>query len=119
MAEKAKMYGIKENRKEIMEIAEATQKSLSEDFNITITRAEGIPTIAAEFVKHMWEFLNKNKNANGPDIEINFLNMFQAGVSHLETADGEKDGNFTPYMNVGQIPRTIIKSDEMTEDEDM
>lgn len=111
----AKLVVFKENVKEISEISVMAQKILEEERNITISKAEAIPTIVYEFMISMFSYMGKEKSID-KDIMINLMHLFDFGITYRESEDGEKDGNFTPFMNPGQVCKTIIKSDEVTED---
>lgn len=111
----AKLVVFKENVKEINEISEMAQKVLDEERNITISQASAIPTIVYEFMTAMFSYMGKEKSVD-KDVMINLMHLFDFGITYRDSEDGEKDGNFTPFMNPGQICKTIIKSDEVTED---
>ena len=67
--------------------------------------------------KGWWTSLSKEKSMD-VDTEINLMDVLTVGISYRESEDGEKDGNFTPYAIPGQVFKTTIKSDEVTEDEE-
>lgn len=108
-----KLLEIRENQKEIAQIAKNTQEVLDEMHNITITDPSGIPTIAYRFIEQAIKFLNEKKE-KGKDIEINLMQLLDIGISH-RSSDGEKDGNFTPYVNPGQEFKLLVKTDNDTE----
>lgn len=109
--------GTSKERKDISEISEITQKVLKSERNINITMAEAIPTIAYEFLYAAAQFLERNKSTD-EDIVVNLMDLMTMGVTYRESDDGEKSGNFTPYVQPGTVLKTVIKSDEVTEDED-
>lgn len=119
-SENAKLVDFKgtpKEMKDLSEIAEMTQKVLKNECHINITMAEAIPTIAYEFLYSVAQFLDKNKDQN-TDTVVNIMNLLEMGVTYRESDDGEKDGNFTPFIQPGTIFKTLIKSDEMTEDDE-
>lgn len=109
--------GTSQEKKAIEEIAKIAQKVLRDERKINITMHEAIPTIAYEVLYATIQFLEKNKKAD-EDISVNFMNLFELGVTYRGSEDGEKEGNFTPYLQPGVVMKTVIKSDEMTEDEE-
>lgn len=113
----AKLIEIGESKKELEEISKITQEVLKRERNILITESQAIPTIVYEFLCSAARFLEKNKSTD-KDIVINLLDILDMGVTFRQSGDGEKDGNFTPYLQAGQVLKTVIKSDEMTEDEE-
>ena len=118
--ENAKLVDFKwtsKEMKDLSEISKMTQKVLKEERHISITMAEAIPTIAYEFLYSVAQYLEANKDPNS-DTVVNIMNLIEMGVTYRESADGEKEGNFTPFIQPGTIFKTIIKSDEMTEDDE-
>jgi hypothetical protein len=113
----ARLVEIRENEKEIMKIALKAQTVLTEENNISISHAEAIPSIAYVFMKEMIGYLNEHKSA-GTDVEINFMQLMDIGISHRENDDAEKEGNFTPFVRPGQEFKLLIKDDNATEDEE-
>ena len=113
--ESAKLIEFKEHGKELHEISEMAKKALDHNRNIVISQSAAIPTIVHEFMYSMFEYLSKQKSTD-KDVMINFMNLFDFGITYRESDDAEKDGNFTPFMTPGQICKTIIKSDELTEE---
>ena len=118
--ENAKLIDLTGTRKEIAAItaiAEAAQENLKSQHNIDVTMALALPTIAYEFLYAAAQYLDKNKSTD-TDVTVNLMNLFEMGVTYRESNDGEKDGNFVPFILPGTIFKTVIKSDEMTEDDD-
>lgn len=109
--------GTSQERKAIDEISKIAQKVLKDERKINITMHEAIPTIAYELLYAAMQYLEKNKSTD-EDLSVNFFNLLEMGVTYRESEDSEKDGNFTPYLQPGVIMKTVIKSDEVTEDED-
>jgi hypothetical protein len=114
--ENARLIEIRQNEKEIQKIAERAQKFLDEENHIVISHAQAIPTIAYAFLRETINFLNENKSA-GNDIEINVMQLLDLGISHRESDDAEKEGNFTPYARAGQEFKLLVKDDDATEEE--
>jgi hypothetical protein len=114
--DKARVIEIRQNEKEITKISDRAQKLLDEEYHIVISHAQAIPTIVYAFMKETVNFLNQNKSA-GNDIEINLMQLLDLGISHRESDDAEKEGNFTPYARPGQEFKLLVKDDEETEAE--
>lgn len=98
-------------------INETAHAALIANNNINISRPDAIATIAYAFLHAAAEYLAKTKEP-GTDISVNMMNLLEMGVTYRESEDGEKDGNFVPYVQPGTIFKTIVKSDEMTEDDE-
>ena len=116
-AKLVELTGSTQEIKSITEIAENAQKLLLEKRNIDISMAMAIPTIVYEFLYSATQFLDQNKSTSNDTI-INLMNLIEMGVTYRESEDGEKDGNFVPFIQPGTIFKTVIKSDEMTEDDE-
>lgn len=106
---------ITENAKEIQKINERAQKLLLDQFGVDVTSATGIPTIAYAFFVSAMAFVNERK-APGTDYSLNILQLFELGVSHRETEEGEKEGNYTPFIIPGPEFKIIVKDDSETEE---
>ena len=119
-AENAKLIELTGTRQEIAQIeaiSKNAQEILANEHHISISHAGAIPTIAYTFLYSAAQFLDQNKSTTN-DIIINLMNLIEMGVTYRESDDGEKDGNFVPFIQPGTIFKTVIKSDEMTEDDD-
>lgn len=116
MKEDVILVDVRENAKEIAKISEMCQTKLKEENNIKISEAVAIPTIAYQFCAAMVDYLNKKKG-EGKDVSINFLQLFDIGITHDADNEAEKEGNFTPYLTPGQEMKLRVKSDEATEEE--
>ena len=116
----AKLVELTGTRKEVAiinEIAERAQETLKEQRHINISLASAIPSIVYEFLYSAAQYLDKNKSTD-EDTVLNLMNLIEIGVTYRESDDGEKDGNFVPFIQPGTIFKTVIKSDEMTEDDE-
>lgn len=113
----AKLIEINESKKEVEQISTITQEVLKKERNIFVSEAQAIPTIAYEFLCSAARFLEQNKSKD-KDIVVNLLDILDMGVTYRSSGDGEKDGNFTPFLQAGQVLKTVIKSDELTEEEE-
>ncbi len=117
MSNNAKFIEINEDVEVIQDIARVASEVLKKEFNINISVHEAIPTIWYAFTDQVIKRLSKEKSMDA-DTEINLMDVLTVGISYRESEDGEKDGNFTPYAIPGQVFKTTIKSDEVTEDEE-
>lgn len=109
--------GSPEDSKALSEIGKLAQKMLKEENNIYVSMPEALNTITYVTLLAAARYLDKNKVA-GETTALNFLNFMTMGITYRESEDGEKDGNFTPFIQPGTIFKTFIKSDDTTEDED-
>jgi hypothetical protein len=107
---------IRENEKEIKKISERAQTLLLEQFGIDVTNSEGIPTIAYAFFSSAMAFVNERK-APGTDYSVNLMQLFEIGINHRVTEDGEKEGNYVPFLVPGQEFKLMVKDDSETEQE--
>jgi hypothetical protein len=108
---------IVDNEKEIGKICENTSIILEEKNRIKIPRADAIATIAYQFILETMNYLNKNKQV-GKDTEINMMQLFDIGISHQTVEDGEKEGNFVPFIRPGQEFKLLVKDDSITEEDE-
>lgn len=106
---------IQDNQKEITKIAERAGKYLAAEHNISIDPVMAIPTIAYVFFREMILFVNENKSA-GHDYSIDFLKLAEIGVSHRMNEEGEKEGNYVPFITPGQEMKLLVKDDGETEE---
>lgn len=106
---------IKVNEKEVLKIAERAQKLLKEQFGVDVTSVSGIPTITYAFISSAMSFVNERKSQDG-EYKLNIMELFDLGVSYRAAEEGEKDGNFTPFMIPGQEFKLLIKDDSSTEE---
>lgn len=111
----SKLIEIRNNEKEITKIAENAMRVLKDEHSITISHGAAIPTVAYAFLREAVAYLNNNKTLGG-DTEINLFQLMDIGISHRENEDGEKEGNFTPYINPGQEFKLLVKDDGETEE---
>lgn len=94
---------IKENLKEITEVAEKAILRLEREYAI-VCGADIEPIIRIAFthldqaVKYIAE--NRSDNKDGIVSSLNYYNLFTMGVSYREIADGEKEGNYTPFVKL-------------------
>lgn len=109
--------GDPKDMKAVSEINEMAQKMLKEECKIVISDPKAFPSIVFEYLTAIAKYLEKNK-VPGEGASVNFMNFATFGVTYRESEDGEKEGNFTPYIQPGTILKTYIKSDEATEDDD-
>lgn len=93
-----KTIEIRENELELIEIATRAEKALVADFNYTIESPHAILTLAYVYMKNMVKYLAENKSME-KTVEINFINLFNIGISYRENEDAEKEGNFVPVIS--------------------
>lgn len=105
---------ITENKQEIELIAQKTCEILSAEHGISITEQAAAGTVAYVFLKQAIKFVSENRQEN-TEVVINLFQLLDVGVSH-EEVDGEKDGNYVPFVAPGQEFKLLVKSDDGTED---
>lgn len=111
--EKANFIEVKHNLEEVIEISKRATERLSNEFNIKVVPPEAIPTLAYCFLQQMCAYVAENYKDNP---EVNFLQLFDFGVSTEE----DEDGKNVPiaYITPGQDFKLKIKSDDETEEEE-
>jgi len=110
--------GTAQEKADLERIANDCQAILEKEHSIKISLAKAIPTIVYEFIYSAAKFLEQNRDKDS-DRVVNLMNLIEMGITYRESPDdSEKGGNFTPFLQPGTILKTIIKSDELTEDED-
>lgn len=97
---------VRENRKEIEEIARRTGIILRENHQIkvSIDHEESylpIATFAYVFLFETALYLSKNKEKD-KEIRLNLFDLFDVGISYEQSDKAEKDGNFTPFAVPGK-----------------
>ncbi len=113
----ARTIEIVNNEKEIMEIAEATRKSLDANNGIKIPSTAAVATIMAEGIRQAIIWMAQNKTTED-DLSLDMFGLMEMGVSYRAgNEESEKEGNFTPWITPGQGMKTMIKSDALTEAE--
>lgn len=110
----SKFIEVQENVNEINQIAEATFKTLADEFAIKFPDANPLPTVVYVFLKEAAKVLSEQKE-EGSEVSLNLFHMLEMGISH-EEVEGEKDGNFTPFAIPGQEFKLMVKSDDSTEE---
>lgn len=112
---KARLIEIRDDQKALMEISERAKNVLQQENRIKIGLADAIPTIVYAFLRETINYLNRNKTT-GQDIEVNLMQLMDIGITYRES-DGEKEGNFTPFITPGQEFKLLVKDDDETEEE--
>lgn len=96
----SKIIEITENVNEITKIAEVSQAALSKK-GIDINVVTAIPTIGCVFLRAGAKYLSDNKSTEATTA-VNLFDLLTLGISYEEIEDGEKDGNYTPFTEVGK-----------------
>lgn len=94
------LLDISDNRKEIREIAQATQNYMIE-LNPDLKRIkiwEAIPRIVIEFIRASFTKLSKSDALKDGESSVVIGDLMELGVQYMSTADGEKAGNLTPVI---------------------
>lgn len=107
MKEKVSTIELRENEVELTEIADTACKILDADHNVSIPNPKVLLTIAYIYMKNMVQSLAENK-VEGKGSQINFINLFDIGISYRENDDAEKEGNYVPFINPTQVANNIV-----------
>lgn len=94
------LLAIVDNRNEIREIAQAAQDYMTE-LNPDVKRIkiwEAIPRIVIEFINASFTKLSKKDAMSNGSSSIIIGDIMELGVDGLQTKDGDKDGNLTPFI---------------------
>lgn len=113
---KIKLEEIHENQKELKKIAEQAQKALIAENNIEVTVPEAILTIAKKCFIAAINMANEMKSED-EDVIINFMELFDIGISYRKNDEAEKEGNFTPFLVPGREMKLLAKDDAITEED--
>ncbi len=95
-------------------IMEAAQKALEAEHNIKIAPPKAIATIGYQFIKQAI-IATAAASEQGAIVEKNLFNLLTIGIEHSDI-EGEKDGNFVPFVEAGQEMKLLVKSDGDTEE---
>lgn len=94
------MLDITDNRKEIREIAEATQDYMVQ-LNPDVVRLkiwESIPRITMEFILAAFTKLDKAEAKKEGETSVVIGDLMEVGVQHLTTTDADKQGSLNPVI---------------------
>ena len=97
----------REHEEELMEIASNACKILEADHNVSIPNPKILLTIGYVYMKNLVQNLAENK-IEGKGSQINFINLFDIGISYRENDDAEKEGNYVPFINPTQVAQNIV-----------
>lgn len=111
------LISITEDAEIIDKICKNTASILKNENHITINRPQAVATIAYQFLKSAVQEIVKNR-VEGEDININLFHLIDMGLTYKENADGDVEGNFTPYVQPGQEFKLAVKDNNVTETED-
>lgn len=93
-------------------------KTLTDENNIEISNDAAIATIASVYLESLFKLLNSKKSLGG-EVSVNFGDLMTVGITCLESEDGEKDANFTPYIKAGiKFKTDHAKADGQSESDD-
>ena len=109
---------LREDAEDFEKISTIAQEILRKERGITATPPALLTTITFEYIRSIFAYLSKEITPDDDEVVLNFGGMLEFGISNRVSKDGEKSGNFVPFVNCGQLCKTAIKNDEKTEDED-
>jgi len=102
------------NADEIKAIAIRTQDMLKNEYNAYVSDWVAVALVSATFMKAAAEYLSEEKSPD-ENVILNMFDLFDFGVTHRES-DGEKDGNYTPFLAPRPALKTLMKDDNDTEE---
>ena len=111
MSNMVKTVDLRENEVELVEIGERACKILDADYGVVIPNPKVALSIAYVYAKTMIEALAENK-IEGKGSQINFINMFDIGISYRENDEAEKEGNYVPFITPLQVANNLAESDK-------
>lgn len=103
------------NGEEILKICARCTELMESEYNAHINEFSSVAIIVHTFMRATAEYLNENKTTD-ENVILNMFDIFNFGVAYRESDDGEKDGNFVPYLEPRPALKTMFKSDEDTEE---
>ena len=94
------LLDITDNRREIREIANATQDYLGElDHNLKRLKCwDVIPRVVIEFIHASFTKLSKDDAMKEGQSSIIIGDIMEIGIQYMSTTDGDKFGNLTPFI---------------------
>jgi len=105
---------IRENRNELYAIAKIAMKRLDKENGMVSDEFAPIITVAyrcmESFIKHVAEHKSETRPST-----INFFDLFRLGVTYEKSADGEKDGSYTPTIELSEsLTKSVLSSTLLT-----
>lgn len=102
---------IRESRDELFEIAERAMKVLDANHGIDLKHPEVALSVTYTFLKNMIKDMAESK-MEGSGVQINFCNLFDMGISLRVNDDAEKEGNYTPFFEISEQTKKLVKNDK-------
>lgn len=100
---------LREKEDELKEIARNANIVLDADYGINLKDNPGITlTIGYVYMKALIEQLVVSKSKDVA-AQVNFLNLFDIGISYRENEDAEKEGNYAPFLTPLQSAINLAK----------
>lgn len=106
---------LREDAKAIREIAERAGETLKDLFEINLgAKFEVAPTITHALIVEAIMHINEHKTDDSDTVtEVDLAKLVTIGVDYLEDEEGEKEGNFVPYVRPTELLLQILQSGEM------
>jgi hypothetical protein len=110
-----KLVEIREDQQRIVSICKAAQERVSVEDNIDVSPAEGLATVAYEYLSEAISVVNSTKSEDGSS-EVDVVGIFTLGITHRQgDDDAEKEGNYTPYVKPGPLFELIVRENQGVE----
>lgn len=108
---------VRKDADKIQQITNIALELMQTEFGIKLkSNAEVIPTMFYCCLKAAATVVSSEKSEEGAS-SIDLFNLIEIGVVYDESEDGEKEGNFVPYVTPGQEFKLLVKDDGLTEEE--
>lgn len=107
-------------REELLAIDKATRRMCKEKYHIIVGHDYTVNTIATVFMENLIRALavKQRNSGSGETVSINFNDVLEFFVTEKHSDTAEKEGNINLTIAPGVQAKLLIKSDEMTENED-
>lgn len=108
LAKKLIPIDIRESKEELFEIADRAMKVLDANHGIDVKHPEVALSVTYTFLKNMIKDMAESK-VDGAGVQINFCNLFDMGISLRVNDEAEKEGNYTPFFEVSDQAKKLVK----------
>lgn len=106
-----RLIELREDKEAIQAAVDRAVENLKERYDVdVIESAIAVPTVAYGFFACMVDELNQHKT-EGESVHLDFAGLFTVGISHEVEEEAEKEGNFTPFIMVGERFEKYVKGE--------
>ena len=108
---------VRKDADKIQKMTNLAVELLEREFKIVLkTNAEAIPAVVYCALKAAITIVSQEKSEDEVS-SIDLFNLIELGVVYDESEEGEKEGNFVPYVAPGQEFKLTVKDDGLTEED--